>query len=173
MPASTKLAGILFFIQTCFISVTIVYLFGGLLNESCAAPYSEVSAEGLFFLSAITPMIVHCLLGQMTANNTGIRQSLLWSMRKWVRMIMYGFLQNIILFTGVNMLVVPGLIFAVWLMLMPIFVSVEDTSRSNPLQECRGMARGRFFKFAGYALVYWQVKTETRDLSPEPANQLE
>ncbi|WP_053373359.1 hypothetical protein [Paenibacillus sp. FJAT-27812] len=176
---------------------------------------------GLFFLSVITPMIVHYLLGQMTASNAAKRQSLLWGMRKWVRMIMYGFLQNVILLAGIIMLVVPGLIFAVWLMLMPIFVSAEDTSRSNPLQECRGMARGRFFKFAGYAvvgyaviilisaitglfsafipneswitatifdvwidwfselitvvflLVYLQVKTETRDLLPEPANPLE
>jgi hypothetical protein len=92
---------------------------------------------GLFFLSAITPMIVHYILGQMTAANAGIKPSLLWGMRKWLRMIMYGFLQNVILLAGIMMLVVPGLIFAVWLMLMPIIVSVEDTSRSNPLQEYR------------------------------------
>lgn len=107
---------------------------------------------GLFFLSAITPMIVHYILGQMTATKAGIKPSLLWGMRKWLRMIMYSFLQNVIIFAGVIMLVVPGLIFAVWLMLMPIFVSAQDTSRSNPLQECREMARGRFFTFAGYAL---------------------
>lgn len=176
---------------------------------------------GLFFLSAVTPMVVHYILGQMTAAHAGIKPSLLWGLRKWLHMMMYGFLQNVIIIAGIVMLVVPGLIFAVWLMLMPVFVSIEDTSQSNPLQACREMARGRFFKFAGYALgvysaisvlsllaifisesvpgqswitatimdvwldwlsqlltivlllVYLQVKTETNEMPPDSADEVE
>lgn len=108
---------------------------------------------GLLILCVITPIVVNYLLSQMTQANVGISLSLVWGLRKWTRLIMYGFLQNVIVFAGLLLFIVPGVLFAVRLMLMPIVVSVEHTSSINPMEVCRKMARGRFFKFAGYALV--------------------
>lgn len=107
----------------------------------------------LLFLCIITPIVVHFILGKMTQATVGIIPSLVWGLRKWTRMIMYGFLQNVIVFAGLLLFIVPDVLFAVRLMLMPIVVSVEHTSSINPMEVCREMARGRFFKFLGYALV--------------------
>lgn len=107
----------------------------------------------LLFLSVITPMVVHYILGKMTEAKVNVWPSIAWGLRKWPRMIMYGFLQNVIVFAGLLLFIVPGVFFAVHLMLMPIVVSAENTSRINPLEVSREMARGHFFKFAGYALV--------------------
>ncbi|WP_419875974.1 hypothetical protein [Candidatus Pristimantibacillus sp. PTI5] len=106
----------------------------------------------LLFLSAITPMVIHFILGRMSGESAGIQASLLWGLRKWPRMIVYSFLNGAVIAAGIVMFVVPGLLFAVWLMLLPVVVSVMDTSRINPLTVCRELARRRYFKFVLYAL---------------------
>jgi hypothetical protein len=106
----------------------------------------------LFFLCAITPMVVHFILGRMTGTVPNLSISLLWGVRKWMRMIVYNFLYSVIIFAGIIMLVIPGLLFVVWLMLLPIIVAIYDTSRINPLSVSRELARKRYFKFVGYAL---------------------
>ncbi|MDQ8737475.1 hypothetical protein [Paenibacillus sp. LHD-38] len=106
----------------------------------------------LLFLSAITPMVIHFILGRMNASTAGLKASLLWGLRKWPRMIVYSFLNGAIVAAGIVMFVVPGLLFAVWLMLLPVIVSVMDTSRINPLTVCRELARRRYFKFVLYAV---------------------
>lgn len=93
------------------------------------------SITQLVFLSVITPMVVHYILGQMTEAKAGIWASFLWGLQKWLRMIMYGFLQNVIVFAGLLLFIVPGVLFAVRLMLMLIVVSTQNTSRINPLEE--------------------------------------
>lgn len=109
----------------------------------------------LLFLSAITPMIVHYILGRMTATGTGagIKPSLLWGLKKWPRMIVYNFLHSAIIVAGIIVFIIPGLLFIVWLMLLPIIVSVMDTSRVNPMTISRDMARKRYFKLVLYGLA--------------------
>lgn len=107
----------------------------------------------LLFLCATTPMVVHFILGKMKQANLSFRSSIQWGVRKWIRMIMYSFLQSVIIIAGIFLLIIPGLIYAVRLILMPIIVSVENTSAINPMELSRTMSRGRYFKFAGYALT--------------------
>ncbi|MGO4349238.1 YciC family protein [Paenibacillus sp. MCAF9] len=110
------------------------------------------SVTSLFFLCVITPMIIYYILGIMTGNSSGIVQPILWGLRKWPRMIVYTFLHGVIVVAGFIVFIVPGFLFAVWLMLMPSIVSIADTSRINPMTVSRDLARGRYFKFVGYAI---------------------
>ncbi|WP_054025817.1 hypothetical protein [Bacillus sp. FJAT-28004] len=111
----------------------------------------------LFFLCVITPMVIYYILARMTGVSGGIMLPILWGLRKWPRMIAYNFLHSVIIVAGIVMFVVPGLLFAVWLMLMPIVVSIADTSRINPMTVSRDLARGRYFRFVGYAIGGYSV----------------
>lgn len=104
----------------------------------------------VLFLCAITPMVVHFLLGRLSNEQQTLRTSIVWGLRKWTRMIVYGFVQNVIIFAGLILFIVPGLLYMVRLMLMPIVVAVEHTSTINPIEVSREMARGRYFRMAGY-----------------------
>lgn len=106
----------------------------------------------LIFLSVVSLMVVYYILGRLTGENVGLKQSIKFGIRKWPKILIYGFLQNAIISAGLILFVIPGILCAVWLMLLPVIVAVTDTSRTNPLEICREMARRRFFKFAGYAI---------------------
>jgi len=115
---------------------------------------STDNVVSLFFLCIITPMIIYYILGKMTGASGGMMLPILWGLRKWPRMIVYTFLHSVIIIAGIIVFVVPGFLFAVWLMLLPIIVSIADTSRINPMTMSRDFARGRYFKFVGYALLF-------------------
>ncbi|WP_138756024.1 hypothetical protein [Paenibacillus sinopodophylli] len=107
----------------------------------------------LLFLSSITPMVVHYILGRVAGAESSFKQSLLWGLKKWPRMIVYNFLQGAVILAGIFVFVVPGVLFAVWLLLLPIVVALFDTSRVNPMTISREFARKRYFKFIGYGLA--------------------
>lgn len=107
----------------------------------------------LVFLSLLTPVIVHYLIERLRGNKGSIADAYRWGLRKWPRIIMYTFLQSVIISAGFLLFIIPGLFMYVRLLLLPAVVSIENTSVTNPLESSRNMAKGQFWPFIGYGFV--------------------
>lgn len=107
----------------------------------------------LIFLTLLIPVVAHYLIERLQGGKGSIAQAYRWGLRKWLRMIMYDFLQNVIITAGLLLFLIPGLFMYVRLMLLPIVVAIENTSVTNPLETSRNMAKGQFWVFIGYSIV--------------------
>lgn len=107
----------------------------------------------LLFMSVLTPVVAYYLIAKLRNEKVSILQSYLWGIRKWPRMIMYSFLQGVIVSAGFILLIVPGILMSIRLMMLPIVVSVENTSVMNPLEVSWNMSVGRFWKMLGCAIL--------------------
>ncbi|MCM3631327.1 hypothetical protein M3194_28905 [Paenibacillus glycanilyticus] len=107
----------------------------------------------MLFITLLTPVVVHFLIGRLQGSKGSITDAYRWGLRKWPRMIMYSFLQSVILTAGFLLFIIPGFFMYVRLLLLPVVVSVENTSVTNPLESSRNMAKGQFWAFIGYSVV--------------------
>ncbi|CAM3469353.1 hypothetical protein PALU110988_24305 [Paenibacillus lupini] len=107
----------------------------------------------IIFLTLLIPVVVHYLIERLRGGKASVAQAYRWGLSKWLRMIMYDFLQNVILTAGLLLFVIPGLFMYVRLLLLPIVVAIENTSVTNPLETSRNMAKGQFWGFIGYSIV--------------------
>ncbi|MFF2484455.1 YciC family protein [Paenibacillus sp. NPDC058071] len=105
------------------------------------------------FLCVLTPIVTFYLIHKMRDGKASVWCSFGWGLRRWPRIVLYGFLQSVITSAGFLLLIVPGLFMFVRLMLLPIVVSVENTSVANPLETSRNMAVGQFWRYIGYAVA--------------------
>ncbi|MUT67690.1 hypothetical protein [Paenibacillus sp. NEAU-GSW1] len=106
------------------------------------------------FLSLLTPVVVYYLIGKMRDGSASVWASYMWGVRKWPRIIVYHFLQGVIVTAGLILLVVPGLLMLTRTLLLPVVVSAENTSVMNPLEVGRNMSIGRFWPFLGYVVLF-------------------
>ncbi|WP_336776677.1 hypothetical protein [Paenibacillus sp. MMO-58] len=105
------------------------------------------------FLTLLTPVVVYYLIERLRGGKGSVADAYRWGLRKWLRMIMYNFLQGVILSAGLLFFIVPGLFMYVRLLLLPAVVSIENTSVTNPLESSRNMAVGQFWRFLGLGVV--------------------
>ncbi|WP_336790703.1 hypothetical protein [Paenibacillus sp. MMO-177] len=101
------------------------------------------------FLTLLTPAVVYYLIERLRGGKGSVADAYRWGLRKWLRMIMYNFLQGVILSAGFLLFVIPGLFMYARLLLLPAVVSIENTSVTNPLESSRNMAVGQFWRFIG------------------------
>ncbi|MGO4111354.1 hypothetical protein [Paenibacillus sp. YAF4_2] len=107
----------------------------------------------IIFLTLLIPVVVHYLIERLRGGSASVAQAYRWGLSKWLRMIMYDFLQNVILTAGLLLFIIPGLFMYVRLLLLPIVVAIENTSVTNPLETSRNMSQGQFWAFIGYSVV--------------------
>lgn len=105
------------------------------------------------FLTLLTPVVVYYLIERLRGGKGRVTDAYRWGLRKWLRMIMYNFLQCVIFSAGLLLFVIPGLFMYVRLLLLPAVVSIENTSVTNPLESSRNMAEGQFWRFLGLGVV--------------------
>ncbi|MFX3631679.1 MAG: hypothetical protein ACE3L7_27485 [Candidatus Pristimantibacillus sp.] len=130
------------------------------LVSSYEGPFSTFARDSLvslLFLCVLTPVVTYYLMAKLRNEKASILQSYLWGIRKWLPMITYSFLQGVIVSAGFILLIVPGILMSIRLLMLPIIVSVENTSIMNPLEVSRNMSVGRFWRMLGYAVLVMGV----------------
>ncbi|GLX70880.1 hypothetical protein [Paenibacillus glycanilyticus] len=133
------------------VPVELVLCYG--FNELSIDSVLRDTIVSLLFLSLLTPVVVQYLIERLRGGKGSIAGAYRWGLRKWPRIIMYTFLQSVIVSAGFLLLIVPGLFMYVRLLLLPAVVSIENTSVMNPLESSRTMAQGRFWAIIGLGLV--------------------
>ncbi|TCM88640.1 hypothetical protein EV294_11437 [Paenibacillus sp. BK033] len=124
----------------------------GFSNLSIDSILKDIVISQLF-LTLLTPVAVHYLVERLRGGKGSVADAYRWGLRKWLRMIMYNFLQGVIFTAGLLLFVIPGLFMYVRLLLLPAVVSIENTSVTNPLESSRNMAAGQFWRFIGLGVV--------------------
>ena|GEM_PF-7054166 len=148
-----KNAGVLLFITAITVVPIELISYYGFHPASDSMDSLRTVLISLLFLTLLTPVVVHYLIERLRDEKGNIAQAYRWGMRKWLRMIMYDFLQSVILTAGFLLFIIPGLFMYVRLLLLPAVVSIENTSVTNPLESSRNMAKGQFWAFIGYGIV--------------------
>lgn len=101
---------------------------------------------GTVFLSIITPIIINFIHKKSNGVSVTIAESILVGVRKWPKVIVYGFVKNIIVIAGLILLVVPGVIFYFRLIFVDIIVTLEGTKGIDPIGKSNLMTKGYLTK---------------------------
>jgi hypothetical protein len=149
-----KNAGMLLFITAITaVPIELIANYGFIYtSDSWGYPIREIIISEIF-LTLLTPVVIHYLIERLRGGKGNVAEAYRWGLRKWVRIIMYHFLQSVILLAGFLLFIIPGLFMYVRLLLLPAVVSIENTSVTNPLESSRNMAKGQFWSFIGYGIV--------------------
>lgn len=86
-----------------------------------------------------------------------MRKTLKVGWRKSGKFFLVGFLSMLIVFVGLVLLIVPGIIFAVWFSFSRFVVIKEGLGVRASLKRSRELVRGRFWPILGRYLVFFVV----------------
>ena len=136
----------------------LIYLPGHLLYQ-LAASVLDVPSTGILSLVALNavdlalsslaiPAIVHGLV----RGDPAIGPALRWAQQLWMRMLGQQLLVDVTVILYGTLLIVPGLIAAVRLALVPVIIAVEGDRAVQPLEQSRELAKGRMWRITGVLL---------------------
>ena len=113
-----------------------------------------------FISAVISPLLIPALVYMLVYNKKNgeyppLTESLKWGMSKWGRVFGVNFISGAAIIGGLILLVVPGIMFAVWFSLAAVMVSIEGLQQEHPLEKSRALTKGhRWMLFFTYCSGY-------------------
>jgi len=107
--------------------------------------WTTMRRDGLvefLFLSVITPIVIHYFHKKETGEPARLSRSFIVGLRKWPRIILYGFVKNVVVLAGLIFFIVPGIIFYFRLFFMDIVITLEEAKGRDPLGRSRMISQG-------------------------------
>ena len=126
----------------------------GRLNVRAQLQITNLIDKAFTFLIFSVAMIavVKCAERVVTQREITVSEALGEGLRRWPRYLWTGFLGGLIVL-GLCMLIIPGLIWAVYYMFLPYVVSVTSLSCKKALDYSKSLVKGRFWRTMGYFFV--------------------
>ena len=100
---------------------------------------------------AMIKAVQNVIKGQITPVGELLRQS--WSGKVW-QLFLLQILMALIVGFGMLLLIIPGIIFAIWFSFAVYALVLEDRGVTESLGRSRELVAGRFFTVLGYSLLF-------------------
>lgn len=95
------------------------------------------------FSSLTVPALIYALITVFrTGSAPSIRESFRWGFRQWARVFGNRWLAGMAMLGGLILLIIPGIVFAVWFVFVDAIVSIEGDKQPNVLRRSRKITRG-------------------------------
>ena len=122
----------------------------GLTQEKVAALIGNLFSYLIF--SVATLSVIKYAERIVTQREISFAEALAEGLNRWPRYLWAGFLGGLII-VGLCVLIIPGLIWAVYYMFLPYVVSVTSLSGKKALDYSKSLVKGRFWRTLGYFFV--------------------
>ncbi len=94
------------------------------------------------FGSLTVPALIYALLAVFrTGNAPSVGESFRWGRRQWGRVFVNRWLAGMAIVGGLILLVIPGIVFAVWFVFVDAIVSIEGDKQPHVLRRSRELTR--------------------------------
>jgi hypothetical protein len=105
---------------------------------------------GAIFSSLVAPALIYALVGAMrTGSVPGLGECFRWGRRQWWRTFANRWLAGLAILGGLILLVIPGVIFAVWFCLVDPIVAIEGDKQRKVLTRSRDLTRNHRWTIFG------------------------
>lgn len=111
-------------------------------GESNYSTFRRDGVVGLLFLSVITPIVIHFVYNKEIGSSVTLMSSFIVGLKKWPRIILYGFVKNVVIFAGLIFFIIPGIIFYFRLTFLDIVITVEGTKGKDPFGRSKMISMG-------------------------------
>jgi|GEM_PF-5325657 len=141
---TSQFGAILFLVLIVAIPVEFIknYYFVGDAEESFFRISRRDGLVSTVFLSLITPSLIHYVYRRYSGTGDSLLASLAIGLKKWPRIILYGFIKQIIIVAGLIFFVVPGIIFYFRLIFVDTIITIEGTRGIDPIGKSRVLSQG-------------------------------
>jgi len=102
----------------------------------------EMLIEGVFG-SLTVPALIYALITVFrTGSAPSIGESFRWGRRQWARVFGNRWLAGMAMLGGLILLIIPGIVFAVWFVFVDAIVSIEGDKQRHVLKRSRELTKG-------------------------------
>ena len=122
----------------------------GLTQEKVAGLIGNMFSFLIFSVAMIA--VVKSAERTVTKREISFAEALSEGLNRWPRYLWTGFLGGLIVF-GLAVLIIPGIIWAVYYMFLPYVVSVTSLFGKKALDYSKSLVQGRFWRTLGYFFV--------------------
>ncbi len=122
----------------------------GLTQDKVAALIGNLFSFLIFSVARLS--VVKCAERVVTQREISFVEALSEGLNRWPRYLWAGFLGGLIIL-GLCVLIIPGLIWAIYYMFLPYVVSVTSLSGKKALDYSKSLVKGRFWRTIGYFFV--------------------
>ncbi len=123
----------------------------GLTQDKVASLIGNMFSYLIF--SVATLSVIKCAERVVTQREISFAEALSEGLNRWPRYLWAGFLSGLIILVGLCVLIIPGLIWAVYYMFLPYVVSVTSLSGKKALDYSKSLVKGRFWRTLAYFFV--------------------
>jgi len=108
------------------------------------------------FSSLTVPALIYALISVFrTGSAPSIIESFRWGLRQWARVFGNRWLAGMAVIGGLILLIIPGIVFAVWFIFVDQIVSIEGDKQRHVLRRSREITRGhRWMLFFSVVIVF-------------------
>lgn len=107
-----------------------------------------------FFGALVAPALIYGLVTIFRGGEApGLRESFRWGSRQWARTFGNRWLAGMSIVGGLILLVVPGVIFAIWFALVVPIVAIEGDNQKHVLRRSRALTKGYRGRIFGILVV--------------------
>jgi formate hydrogenlyase subunit 3/multisubunit Na+/H+ antiporter MnhD subunit len=124
-----------------FIKNYLIYQ-SGLQENVASIVRADMFLEGVFG-SLTAPALIYGLVKKFqTGQNPSIRQCYQWGFRFWGKVFVNRLLSGLAILGGIVLLVVPGIVFSVWFVLVDQVVAIEGDTQNRVLTRSKQLTEG-------------------------------
>jgi hypothetical protein len=140
-------------------------LYGYGMQDNFQMNYRVESALGTLLTSITTPAVICAVVTRMRLGRPArFNEMLRWGWRRGAQTFRSRFLAGFATLVGLILLVVPGVLAAVWFSLLGAVIAIEGPAQGRVLTRSRELVRGRWwklFRLASLVLLAFMILTFT------------
>jgi hypothetical protein len=113
----------------------------------------DFAAEFLLVMPICQAAVAYAVVGQLDGRTTGLRDVLRAVLPRWSVLVGTVLLSAIAIVLGLVLLIIPGLVLAIWFQFVGQVVILEQKTFLGALRRCSELVRGSFWRTAAQLIV--------------------